>query len=115
MKRAFLMAGVVLVLCKLLVMLTGCGALDVARPIAKEACTVVEAVTPDSTVHTICAVESELDAIVSIVRASRSDGGLARFASGKCKIVPSRAVCAGSAELASAIDIVMHLRKDSGQ
>lgn len=109
-----LFVGVSLLALRIALALSGCAALreahDVAQPVADVTCTVLEVVTADQTVHDVCATEKEVDRIVTMIRTARADGG-PRFASSRCRIVPTTTLCAEPAELARAIDAVKDSRR----
>jgi hypothetical protein len=80
-----------------------------AQPFVDVGCTLVEAMSSDSTVHTVCATEHELASIAALVQNMQSDAGAPRLVE-RCSIVPHTSTCATRAQLVSAIDTTLEMR-----
>lgn len=83
--------------------------IDVTQNVVEKGCELLEAVTDDGTVKTICAKADEISAIIDFVQPflKKADGGV--FAStGPCRVIKSTSsgaeVCAPMPVLAAAID-----------
>ncbi len=86
--------------------IVGCGITPKQAGDATDAaCTVVEALTPDQTVESVCAMAPEVASIVAFIASTRADAGPARYAE-RCKLIPTTTVCATNAETLAAVRAV---------
>ncbi len=86
--------------------LTGCNVTPKQAGAGTDAaCKLVEALTQDATVESVCAFAPELAAIGASVMATRADSGAdaGPRAAMACKVIPTTQVCATNAETLAAI------------
>lgn len=94
---------------------SACAALDKTRvrdgiTLVNAGCHLVQALTDDGAIKSVCATASELSTVAKLLLAERGDAGSTRARSGGCVVLPTTSYCATGAETARGIDAIVAQR-----